>query len=201
MRFATSLLAFAIALMPAVLKAQTPAPAAATPPAPPMVLSTTAFADGDDIPVRFSQAAPGAAPGEGTSPALTWTNVPAGTRSFVLHMHDVDVARNRGTETQVHWLVWNIPADATSLGEGLPRGAQLPNGAYQVSATGPVYRGPGAQATGPKHHYVFELYALDRVVEVVPSEDAFATRRRVMEEIQGHVLGKAVYTGLFRRPQ
>src|SRR5687768_16989413 len=133
MRAAPSLvLVFATLGLSSSLAAQTPAPAA--PPPPQMVLSTTAFADGDDIPVRFSQAAPGAAPGEGTSPALTWTNVPAGTRSFLLHMHDVDVARNRTTDTQVHWLVWNIPANATSLAEGLPRGAQLPNGAYQVSA-------------------------------------------------------------------
>ena len=52
---------------------------------PPMTLSTTAFADGTIIPIKYSQAAPGAAPGEGTSPALTWTNVPVGTQSLLLH--------------------------------------------------------------------------------------------------------------------
>jgi Raf kinase inhibitor-like YbhB/YbcL family protein len=198
MRVVPSLFALLFSLaLPGAVAAQAPAQA----PAPAMVLSTSAFADGDDIPVRFSQAAPGAAPGEGTSPALSWTNVPEGTRSFVLHMHDVDVARNRGTDTQVHWLVWNIPATETGLAEGLPRGAQLPNGAFQVSATGPVYRGPGAAASGPKHHYIFELYALDRLIQVTPSDDPFATRVRVMEEIEGSVLGKAVYSGLFRRPQ
>jgi Raf kinase inhibitor-like YbhB/YbcL family protein len=167
----------------------------------PLTLTTSAFADGAEIPVRFSQAAEGAAPGEGTSPALTWTNAPEGTRSFVLHMHDLDVARNRTTDTQVHWLVWNIPADATGLAEGLPRGARLPNGAYQISATGPVYRGPGAAASGPLHHYVFELYALDTVLEILPSDDAFETRARVLPAMQGHVLGKAAYSGRFRRPQ
>jgi Raf kinase inhibitor-like YbhB/YbcL family protein len=116
-------------------------------------------------------------------------------------MEDLEVARNRGTETQVHWLVWNIPGNATGLEQGQPRGAQLPNGAYQASATGPVYRGPGAPANRPPHHYVFELYALDTVLAVTPAEDAFASRVRVMEAMQGHVLGKAVYVGLFRRPQ
>src|SRR5690606_8633713 len=116
--------------------------------APPMVLSTTAFPDGGVIPIEFTQAAPGAAPGEGTSPPLSWSNVPEGTQSFVLHMHDLEVARNQGTETQVHWVVWNIPGTATGLEEGLPRGSQLPNGAYQISATDPVYRGPGAPAHG-----------------------------------------------------
>jgi Raf kinase inhibitor-like YbhB/YbcL family protein len=167
----------------------------------PFTLGTTAFPDGAQIPVRFSQAAEGAAPGEGTSPALNWANPPAGTQSFVLHMHDLEVARNRTTDDQVHWLVWNIPATSTGLTEGQPKGAQLPDGSYQISATGPVYRGPGAPATGPPHHYVFELYALDTKLDVRPAADAFETRTIVMKAIQGHILGKAVYMGLFRRPQ
>lgn len=74
-------------------------------------------------------------------------------------------------------------------------------GAYHISATGPVYRGPGAPATRPTpHHYVFELYALDTVLDVAPSDDAFETRERVMAAMQGHVIGKAVYVGRFRRP-
>src|SRR5439155_22372225 len=64
---------------------------AAAPAGPPLTLTIAAFPDGSDIPVKFSQAAEGAAPGEGTSPAMAWTNVPAGTQSFVLHMHDMDV--------------------------------------------------------------------------------------------------------------
>jgi phosphatidylethanolamine-binding protein (PEBP) family uncharacterized protein len=64
-----------------------------------------------------------------------------------------------------------------------------------------VYRGPGAAATGPLHHYMFELFALDIVLDVKPTADAFETRANVMKAIQGHILGKAVYGGLFRRPQ
>jgi len=164
-------------------------------------LSIEAFSDGGDIPVRFSQAAPDAAPGGGTSPEINWHNAPAGTRSFVLHMHDLDVARNRGPETQVHWVVWNIPASATGLEEGLPAGSTLPNGAFQISATGLVYRGPGAPASRPPHHYLFELYALDTVLDVEPTDDAFETRLKVLEAMQGYVLGKAVYMGRFRRPE
>jgi Raf kinase inhibitor-like YbhB/YbcL family protein len=166
-----------------------------------MTLSTPAFPDGAQIPIQFTQANPQAAQGEGTSPALNWTNAPAGTQSFLLHMHDLEVARNRTTEDQAHWVVWNIPGTATGLPEGVPRGAQLSNGAYQISATGPVYRGPGAPANGPLHHYVFELYALDTTLDVQPGTDAFETRTRVMAAAQGHVLGKAVYMGLFKRPQ
>jgi len=168
---------------------------------PPMTISIAAFPDGGEIPVRFSQAAPGAAPGEGTSPAISWANPPAGTLSFVLNMRDLDVARNRTTEDQAHWVVWNIPATSTGLPEGVARGSQLPDGSFQISVTGPVYRGPGAAATGPRHHYVFELYALDTKLDVQPGTDAFETRANVMKAMQGHVLRKAVHMGLFRRPQ
>lgn len=168
---------------------------------PAMTLHTTAFEDGGIIPVKYSQAAEGAAPGGGTSPALTWANVPPGTKSFVLHMHDIDFVRNKTTDDQVHWLVWNIPADKTGLPEGVPSGSQLSDGSYQISVTGPVYRGPGAAASGPLHHYIFEIYALDTTLNMEPAADAFETRAKVMDAMEGHILGKAAYTGRFRRPQ
>jgi Raf kinase inhibitor-like YbhB/YbcL family protein len=165
-------------------------------PAPkPLTMAIAAFADGTDIPVKYTAA------GDATSPAITWTNVPAGTVSFLLHMHDLEASRNRTTEDQLHWLVWNIPGTATGLPEAIPMGAQLQNGAYQISASGLIYRGPGAPAAGPRHHYTFELFALDTKVDVQPGSDAFEARTNVLKAIQGHILGKAVYMGLFHRPQ
>jgi Raf kinase inhibitor-like YbhB/YbcL family protein len=196
--------AVSVAVSGALVGAQAPAgtaPAAGAgqraggpPPPPPMTLTTTAFADGAVIPVRYTQA------GEQVSPELRWTNTPPGTASFMLHMHDPDVARNRTTEDQAHWVVWNIPATATGLPENVPKGPELPDGTRQISATGPVYRGPGAPATGPLHHYTFEIFALDITLDVPPGTDAFETRALVLKAMQGHVLGKAVYVGLFRRP-
>src|SRR5262245_10128895 len=63
------------------------APAGAA--APAMTMTIPGFPDGGQVPVRFSQAAQGAAPGEGTSPAINWANAPAGTQTFVLNMHDM----------------------------------------------------------------------------------------------------------------
>lgn len=173
--------------------------AAAAPAA--FTMTIPGFPDGAQVPVRFSQAAEGAAPGEGTSPAINWANPPAGTQTFLLNMHDLDVARNKTSDDQAHWVVWNIPGTATGLPEAVPKGAQLSSGAYQISATGQVYRGPGAPANGPFHHYVFELYALDAKLDVTPTADAFETRANVMKAAQGHILGKTSYVGLFRRPQ
>lgn len=182
--------------------AGTPQGRGAAPAAPPaMTLTIPGFADGSHIPVKFTQAAPGVPVGEGTSPAIQWANAPAGTQSFVIHMHDMDVTRNKTSDDQVHWVVWNLPATLTGLPEGVPKGSQMADGSYQISATGPMYRGPGAPANGPEHHYVIEFYALDSKLDVKPSADAFATRADVIKAIQGHILAKAVYGGLFKRPQ
>ncbi len=99
-------------------------------PAPkPLVMTITGFADGSDIPLKYTGA------GDQTSPEILWASVPAGTVSFLLHMHDMEVSRNHTTDDQLHWLVWNIPGTATKLAEGIPMGVQLDNGAYQISAT------------------------------------------------------------------
>ena len=189
------LVVFALALA-VPLPAQQQPPPVAPPAGPAFTLTVGAWPDGDDIPLKYTQAVP-----MPVSPALTWTNVPAGTRSFVLHFHDPDVSINKTSNDQVHWLVWGIPGTATGLAENMPQGAQLPDGSRQISASGQIYRGPGARAAGPKHHYTFEIYALDTKLDVKPTADAFETRANVMKAMQGHVLGKAVYGGLFKRPQ
>jgi len=194
MRRIYSILMFMVGVS-AVAAAQAQQAPAGGPAPRPMTLTTTAFPDGGQIPAKYTQA------GEQVSPALTWTNTPAGTASFVLHMHDIDVARNKTTDDQAHWVVWNIPGTATGLPEGVPKGEALPDGSHQISASGPVYRGPGAPATGPLHHYVFEVFALDTKLDVAATADAFDTRAAVMKAVQGHILGKATYVGLFRRPQ
>lgn len=194
------LFATIVVSMSFLLSAQNTGRGRGTPP-PAMTLTIPGFPDGGHIPVEFSQAAPGTAPGEGKSPAMSWANVPPGTKSFFLHMHDLDLARNKTTDDQPHWVFWNIPATVTSLPEGVPKGSQLPDGSYQISATGDMYRGPGAGANGPFHHYVVELYALDTMLDVKPTTDAFETRAAVLKAIQGHILAKAVYSGLFRRPK
>ncbi len=159
-----------------------------------MTLSTTAWADGGQIPLKHSQA------GDEISPPLMWTNVPEMVASFVLMVHDVDAATGNGTDTLLHWLVWNIPGSARSLPEGVPQGPELPDGTRQISGTGPYYRGPGAPASGPPHHYLFELYALDSTIDV-PAVGASpsATRAAVVAAMADHVRGKAVLVGLFRR--
>ena len=164
------------------------------PQAPPLVMTTTAFEDGGIIPAKYVGQM-------GVSPELKWTQVPMGTQSFVLLMHDPDVALQRGTGDVLHWLIWDIPGTATGLPEGVMPAADLPDGSHQVSLRSSGYMGPGAPATGPYHHYTFELFALDTKLNIPAgtNAEAAATRAAVMKAIEGHALGKAVLVGRFHQ--
>lgn len=168
-----------------------------------MTLNTTAWADGGMIPARYTQMGPE------ISPALQWSTPPAGTASFVVVFHDADAVVPNSTDDLLQWMVWNIPATATGLPPSRPDGFELSDGSRQISASGSRYRGPGASASGPVHHYIFELYALDTMLDIKvapqgpqePNPNAQAIRTSVMQAMVGHVRGKAAYLGLFRRPQ
>ncbi len=143
MRFRRLLSIFTILFVSSVMvAAQTQTPPS-TPPQKHLIMTITGFADGSDIPLKYTQA------GNQTSPEITWINTPPGTVTFLLHMHDMEVSRNHTTDDQLHWLVWNIPGTATGLPEGVPAGAQLQNGAYQTSASGPVLSRSGRASQFP----------------------------------------------------
>ena len=162
-----------------------------------MMLSSSGWSDGGQIPAKYTQV--GGPAGE-ISPPLSWSGAPENTAAFVLIVHDVDAAIGNGADDVLHWMVWNIPGTATILPEHMPAGAQLPDGMRQISATGPYYRGPGALSAGPAHHYVFELFALDAPVDV-PAVGASPpqTRAAIVTAMAGHIRGKAVLVGLFKR--
>lgn len=170
---------------------------------PNLTLVTTAWPDGGMIPLRYSQAGPE------ISPALQWSAAPAGTASFVLIFHDADaMAANNSTDDFLQWMLWNIPGTAAALPQGIPDSFELPNGTRQISATGSRYRGPGASETGPMHHYMLDLYALDTMLDIKvnpqgsqePNPNVQAIRTSIMQAMAGHIRGKATYFGLFRRP-
>jgi Raf kinase inhibitor-like YbhB/YbcL family protein len=159
-----------------------------------MRMTSSAWPDGGAIPAKYTQA------GDDMSPPLSWTGAPEGVVSYVLIVHDTDAPIGGGTDDLLQWMLWNLPATVTSLPEHVPAVSQLPDGTRQISATGPYYRGPGALAAGPTHHYVFELFALDTMLDI-PAVGAQppATRAAVVAAMVGHIRGKAVYTGLFQR--
>jgi Raf kinase inhibitor-like YbhB/YbcL family protein len=158
-------------------------------------MTLTSSFNGNAIPVKHAQ------PGRDVSPALSWSGVPdSNVASFALIVHDANAPIGNGTDDMLHWMVWNIPASARSLPEGVPQGPTLGDGARQISASGPYYRGPAAPATGPAHHYIYELYALDAMVDVpAVGQSPPLTRAAVVAAMAGHIRGKAVMVGTFKR--
>lgn len=166
------------------------APPVRTPPPPPLRMTSAAFADGAAVPVKYS-----CTPGDASvSPELKWSQVPAGTQSFALVLSDLDNHPGKAMVDFPHWIVWNIPATATSLAEGVPSGATLADGSHQTGARGATYLGPCAPV-GPNHHYMWALYALDTML-TVPAD---AKRPDVMKAAEGHVLGAATWIGSFHK--
>lgn len=191
-RKVAALVLVGVALLASVSQhAQTPK----TPPPqrPAFTLTTTSFEDGGVIPTKYSEPMTGTpdAPAPQWSPELAWSNVPDGTTSFVLIMEDADNAMNHRTDVGLHWMMFNIPAAARELPEGVPAQAQRADG----SIAG--YLGPGAGAGGPYHHYTFSLYALDTKLDLGTN----ATESDVLSAMQGHVLRKGFLVGRFRRTQ
>jgi Raf kinase inhibitor-like YbhB/YbcL family protein len=164
---------------------------------PPLIMTSPAWEDGGVIPNKYTQAAEG---GAAVSPELKWSQVPPGTQSFVLLMHDPEPVLNKGSKMDItHWLIWNIPGTSTGLPENVAQG-ELPDGSRQVSLRSNAYMGPGAPA-GPYHHYTFELYALDIKLDVPQGtpQQAADTRTAVINAMDGHVLGKALLVARFHR--
>lgn len=120
-----------------------------------LVLNSDAFVDGDPIPRRFT------CEGENVSPSLTWDNLPAGTESLVLIVDDPD-APDPAAPRMVwdHWVLYNLPATAPGLPEGVAAGV-LPAGTGEgINSWGRTGYGGPCPPIG-RHRYFHRLYALD----------------------------------------
>jgi Raf kinase inhibitor-like YbhB/YbcL family protein len=133
----------------------------------------------------------------GVSPEFNWRNVPSDTQSFVMILHDEDAHIGKAFGDITHWIVFNIPGDATSLPEGLPPDAVTRNGTMQGDnmMRRPAYQGPCSPPGHPPHHYAFSLYALDTKLDLPQG----ASRDDIQKVMDGHVLAGSVYVGLFTR--
>lgn len=147
-------------------------------------LSTNAF-PGHVIPAEFT------CDDADKSPALTWDDPPKDTHSFALVVEDPDAPAG----VFVHWLLYNLPAEARELPEAVPKERTLANGARQGrNDFGKVgYNGP-CPPRGRSHRYVFTLFALDSKTELAPG----TTKAELQRAIRGHVLAETKLTGTFK---
>ena len=156
-----------------------------------IVVSSTAFDHNTDIPWQYS------AYGEGISPAISWSNLPEGTRQLALILDDPVV----GTlQPFVHWIAYNIPATAPGLPEGLSPNAIVThpglegmiNGANGIRRSG--YFGPRPPADGKVHTYNFRIYALDHELNL----DDGLNKASLLDAMRGHILATGLLTGNFQ---
>ena len=149
-------------------------------------VTSTAFKEGLPIPAQYT------ADGQDVSPPLSWGGVPAGTRSLALVCEDPDAPRG----TWSHWVLFNLPAEASGLPEGVPLEAKLPSGATQgANDFRKVGYGGPSPPPGKPHRYFFKLYALDTTLSLPPS----TTRQQLQAAVQGHVLAEGQLMGTYGR--
>ena len=150
--------------------------------------------------------------GNNISPALSWTNVPAGTQSFALQVYDPDAPTGSGFW---HWAMYNIPSNVTSLPQGAGNSpATLPIGAFggntdflDTGATGMNgnYGGPCPPQGDAPHRYQFTLYALGvpqiEVAAGIPRTGTAGLYGFVLNKAlpRDKVLGKATFTATYGR--
>lgn len=152
----------------------------------PMKLASTAFADRGAIPTRHS------GEGDNTSPPLTWTDAPDGTKAFAVICHDPDapLVTPKGQYGYVHWVLYGIPGSVTELHEGTQ---DYTAGKNETGETG--YTGPMPPNGHGVHHYFFWVLALDQDVEL----PAGLTLWELLEKIEPHVLGMNRLVGTYER--
>jgi Raf kinase inhibitor-like YbhB/YbcL family protein len=156
----------------------------------PMTLTSDAFVTGGPIDLRHSGY------GANLSPALHWTAVP-GAGAYAIVLEDPDAPQ---AKPFVHWTLWNIPAGASDLPEGIPPEPTpaAPHGARQgANDNGGVgYYGPHPPGWLGRHHYHYQVFALDGPLAL----PAGAAVDALITAMRGHVLAEGELVGKFRAP-
>lgn len=150
----------------------------------PFELKSSAFEEGDEIPLKYKCAEVNPV-GQNLSPPLSWGPGPAGTKSYAIVLDHLP--------TPEHWVIWDIPATVTSLAEDVEHASApaVPVGSKQSLANldgfqGPGYLGPCPQAVGSRQTYRFTLYALD--VETLPGLSATSSPGAAAAVVKQHLV-------------
>jgi len=137
--------------------------------------------------------------GGNKSPQLSWSGVPAGTKSFAVHCFDPDAPTGSGFW---HWVVFNIPASTASipLNAGDLKKKLMPKGAVQSRTDFGTdgYGGPCPPEGDKPHHYIFTVYAVDED-KLQYAKDHNVSAAVVGFELHFHSKDKASLTATYGR--
>ncbi|MBI3609733.1 MAG: YbhB/YbcL family Raf kinase inhibitor-like protein [Nitrospirae bacterium] len=149
-------------------------------------ITTSAFSQSKPIPKKYT------CDGPDVSIPLTWTDPPNGTKSFAMIADDPDAPMG----TWVHWVLYDLPAEARRLPEGVPKQETLPDGSRQgLNDFGRIGFGGPCPPPGKPHRYFFKLYALDKKLSLPPR----ATKPQLLSAIKDHVLSETQIMGTYKR--
>lgn len=151
-----------------------------------MRLESPAFENRGKIPPKYT------CNGENISPPLTFSEVPEGTKSFVLIIEDPDVSKSvRPDGIWNHLIVWNIPPTTSKLEEGV-----APPGNLGINTSGNRgYQGPCPPDR--EHRYIFKLYAVDTLLSLPDT----ASKEDVIKALDGRKLAETELIGLYEQPK
>jgi Raf kinase inhibitor-like YbhB/YbcL family protein len=154
----------------------------------PFTISSPAFSQNSEIPIRYT------CQGDDVSPAVDWSAPPAETKSLALIMDDPDAPAG----TWVHWVVYNLPPDATGIPESASQGkstsGNLPRSTIQGKNSFNRINYGGPCPPFGEHHYIFHLYALDTIIRGEALDKA-----ALLKAMDGHILAQDELTGLYKK--
>jgi hypothetical protein len=148
-------------------------------------LTSTAFRPGGELPARFT------CDGAGLTPPLRWTGVPSGAQQLALIVTDPDVPERR----YVHWTLYGLPAQLGALPEGAPTLAGAKQGRNSAGKTG--WTPPCPERGAPTHRYEFDLYWLERPLDIGSGADGDA----LLLAIKGVAGGRGHLEARYKRPR
>ncbi len=150
-----------------------------------MKLTSKAFDNNKTIPSQFT------CDGKDISPALSWSQPPADTKSLALICDDPDAPG----KTWVHWVVYNLPPSTRFLPEAIPLGRKIPDGGFQGINDFKKLSYGGPCPPGGTHRYFFKVYALDKILDLEPG----ATKTELEAAMKGHILDGGELMGYYSR--
>ena len=150
-----------------------------------VTLSSSVFDEGEMIPSKYT------CDGDDVSPPLQWSGVPDDAESLALICDDPDAPG----KTWVHWVLFNLPPDTTSLEEEFPTDERLENGILQGITDFGRHGYGGPCPPGGTHRYYFKLYALDTTLDLGPD----AKKSDVVGAMDGHILAEGQMMGKYQR--
>jgi Raf kinase inhibitor-like YbhB/YbcL family protein len=170
-----------------------PIEASRTDAAGPFALTSTAWREGETIPLMY-KCAMVPPPGDGISPPLAWTPGPAATKSYAVTLI------HNAPDMSIHWVIWDIPASTLSLQENVEKVAEppVPAGTKQVrpnldGSTWYGYLGPCPQAVNSRQNYLFAVHAVD--VDTLPGITPQSSSAQAMSAVRAHQLARATLGG------